>query len=399
MPTAHQPDGGYYRPSDFETATSWVHGLLPAPTPAPGPRAASPRAALDRVLVPCLTNQPCYVAFSGGRDSSGVLAAATVLARREGLPDPVPVTEVYPDVPESDESSWQETVIRHLGLRDWMRLEIREENDLLGEVARDSLSRRGLLWPPPLHIKTTLLGQLQGGTLVTGEGGDEVLGDRRVAALARAVRVPASVSSLGRARAAAIVLAPAMLRRQRIRRRLNGRDLQPWLRPHIREQHYGLLAQDLASEPLRASGSLRWLLRRRASVLTAGNYEQLAREHGMTLAQPLLDPPFVTAMADAVGGWGLRSRTEAMDLLFGHDLPAAVVARTSKAYFNRAYIGDATRQFARTWDGTGVDPELVDAQRLRQEWLSEFPSSISTLLLHSAWLGSAQPARTPGVAA
>ena len=85
---------------------------------------------------------------------------------------------------------------------------------------------------------------------------------------------------------------------------------------------------------------------------------------------------------------GYPSRTEAMRELFGDLLPDAILARRTKAYFNRAFMGAETRAFAETWDGSGLDPDVVDLEVLRGEWLSEFPSAISTPLLHAAWLAS-----------
>ena len=52
----------------------------------------APRAALDQAILSGLQRAPCVVSFSGGRDSSLVLAAAVDAARRHGLPLPVPVT-------------------------------------------------------------------------------------------------------------------------------------------------------------------------------------------------------------------------------------------------------------------------------------------------------------------
>ena len=74
--------GTYIRCEPFEVATGWTYGLLPD-VPMP-PEVVAPRQALDDVLRPALESGPCFVTFSGGRDSSAVLAAATDLARREG---------------------------------------------------------------------------------------------------------------------------------------------------------------------------------------------------------------------------------------------------------------------------------------------------------------------------
>jgi hypothetical protein len=45
-----------------------------------------------------------------------------------------------------------------------------------------------------------------------------------------------------------------------------------------------------------------------------------------------------------------------------------------------------TREFARTWDGTGVDTDLVDPVALRENWLSPTPHAPSMTLLQQAWL-------------
>jgi asparagine synthase (glutamine-hydrolysing) len=78
-----------------------------------------------------------------------------------------------------------------------------------------------------------------------------------------------------------------------------------------------------------------------------------------------------------------------MHALFSDVLPRAVLGRTTKASFNHAHAGEATREFARTWDGTGVDEDLVDPEQLRSVWLSDEPTMATGVLLHSAWLAGA----------
>jgi hypothetical protein len=107
-------------------------GTLPAPTEPP----PTPRAALEEALLPLVTRPPCGVAFSGGRDSSLVLAIATRLARMHGVPDPVPITRRFPTVAAADETDWQELVVRHLGLREWERIEFHDELDIVGPLAQ-----------------------------------------------------------------------------------------------------------------------------------------------------------------------------------------------------------------------------------------------------------------------
>ena len=100
----------------------------------------------ERAILPALLRPPCLVSFSGGRDSAAVLATATALARREGLPVPIPATNVFSSDQDADESSWQETLVRHLGLSDWIRIEHTDELDLIGPYAKQVLTvtRAGL---------------------------------------------------------------------------------------------------------------------------------------------------------------------------------------------------------------------------------------------------------------
>jgi hypothetical protein len=102
-----------------------------------------PLAALEAAILPSLVRAPCLVSFSGGRDSSVVLAAATRVARRHGLDDPVPATIRAPAAPHADEAAWQERVVRHLGIDDWLRSDFGDELDAVGTIARAALRRHG----------------------------------------------------------------------------------------------------------------------------------------------------------------------------------------------------------------------------------------------------------------
>ncbi|HEV2369924.1 MAG TPA: hypothetical protein VGR90_08600, partial [Acidimicrobiales bacterium] len=92
-----------------------------------------PLSALESAILPALLRRPCVVAFSGGRDSSAVLAAAVNLARRLGLDEPVALSRSYPRAPAADETTWQEMLVRHLGLAEWVTVES-DDLDLLGPV-------------------------------------------------------------------------------------------------------------------------------------------------------------------------------------------------------------------------------------------------------------------------
>ena len=119
---------------------------------------------------------PCVIAFSGGRDSSALLAVAVDLARREQWPLPIPVTLRFSSA-ATEETAWQEVVLRHLGLDDWIRLQIGEELDLLGPLATRGLRRHGLLYPANAHVVVPMAEHAVGGHLLTGVGGDDVFGN------------------------------------------------------------------------------------------------------------------------------------------------------------------------------------------------------------------------------
>lgn len=138
-----------YRLYGLELASAVVLGRDPATDPlAPGAPAVTPRAALEGVLAEALQRPPCVIGFSGGRDSSGLLALALHVARARGLPAPVAATNVFPGDEASSEAEWQELVMRHVRAADWERLEFSDELDLIGPVARAALRQWG---PVPLQ--------------------------------------------------------------------------------------------------------------------------------------------------------------------------------------------------------------------------------------------------------
>ncbi|WP_156252159.1 asparagine synthase-related protein [Pseudactinotalea terrae] len=373
------------RSDPFEVATCWAHGFVPDQRRAP--TTTSPREALAGVIRPALLDGPCYVTFSGGRDSSAVLAAATALARAEGLADPVPVTRRYPHIPDTDENEWQELVVSHLGLRDWIRLDLTDdETDLLGPTAQASIRRHGVLFPPALHSHGVVYQHMRGGSMLTGEGGDEVLGARRVTPLTllRRRRTP----TLALLRRACDALLPRPLRAAAVRHELPVAELQSWLLPDAANRHSRMLAAAEATEPLRFSDAIAWVGRKRVWHTMDINQRIVASDYDVRAINPLIHPDFLAALARAGGFWGYNGRTSVMKALFADVLPPSVLTRGSKGAFNRAYSGRYTQAFAREWDGTGVDTSLVDVVALRSQWLSDTPTMSAAMLLHSAWLGT-----------
>jgi asparagine synthase (glutamine-hydrolysing) len=77
-----------------------------------------------------------------------------------------------------------------------------------------------------------------------------------------------------------------------------------------------------------------------------------------------------------------------MRKLFEDLLPVEILTRRSKARFDQVLWGPRTRTFARDWDGAGVDPTLVNHERLRAAWRAEKPLYGSWTVLQAAWLHS-----------
>ncbi|NNE11584.1 MAG: asparagine synthase [Ilumatobacter sp.] len=378
-------DAGYYRMSPLEVAWGFLPGVAGALPAAEGPP-LTPRAALEAAVLPALRREPCGVAFSGGRDSSLVLAVAVHVARQHGLHEPIPVTRVFPGVADADESDWQRLVIEHLGLRQWERIELHDEVDILGPLARRHLLEHGLVWPAALVSAGPLYERLQGGTLLDGEGGDEVLGieAHRLAWIA-SLRLHPRPLRWWRIKAALSSLAPAPLRTPLLRRRQADHP-RPWLRPPAAAALDEQIVRDLVETPLSFAASVRMAPMRRSQFFGDQSRRAHAHGYGVELESPLLRPEFVHAIARFGGLTGPGDRTAVLQRIAGDLLPDAVISRTTKASFNHAYIGRHSIEFAQRWDGSGVDPEIVDVEQLRRAWLGTQPPAPTGPLLQQAWL-------------
>jgi asparagine synthase (glutamine-hydrolysing) len=296
------------------------------------------------------------------------------------------VTEVYAAAPDDEEAACQEQVVRHLGLSEWVRIDA-IDGDLLAEPSTASLRRYGLLWPPLAHAQASLFAAAAGGTLITGQGGDEVLGPRRMSHVRHALARP----SVRGVRRAALALAPRRARAAVARRRSEHAALLPWLTPDALAEATRRTVEDDVGEPLGWAASLRWHVRRRFMKETSASLRMLAREQGAALLEPFLEDVFVDALARSEGAWAAPAREELMRRLAAGVLPEAVLTRRSKAVFDHAYFAAASRAFVSRWSGAGIDPDLVDEGRLRQEWAKPSPSALSFLLLQQAWLAEAAP--------
>lgn len=385
---------GHLKPNRYELATGLVPGADPAVGPLPSAKqGGDARAALEQAVLGPLRRPPCVVSFSGGLDSSAVLAVAVLVARREGLPLPVPVTLRFPAAEGADETGWQEQVVHHLGLHDWERISLTHELDFLGPIASDVLCRHGLLWPANAYFHVPMLRRATGGSLLTGVDGDVLFGGWRWARLANRPPAPERLRQhaayLAQATVAAAPPRPRLLAgRARIRR-------PTWVRPSAWPEVAGFLASRWELEPRRWDVRVAWWWRRRYLSYGRWSLSLLANDAKVDLVHPLLDPGFLASLAREGGQRGFASRGDAMRALFSDVLPPALLSRRSKAYFDRALWGPHSREFISQWRGAGVDASLVDPALLGAEWSKSMPHLGTACLLQSAWLETAGRRTSP----
>jgi asparagine synthetase B (glutamine-hydrolysing) len=345
-----------------------------------------PGAALDDVIRPALERPPCLVSFSGGRDSSAVLAAATDLARREGLRVPVPATIVV-RTKEADESSWQERVVRHLGLQDWVKIEIRDELDLVGPIASNVLRRHGLLWPCNVHFHAPLIAEATGGSLLTGIGGDELFS-----------AAPTRVSLLFAGRARPQLRDPLRIgfafAPHRLRARVYARRLPmafPWLRRQAQRRLTADWGAQAAAEPRSWREQIHWWRRLRAFKVGMRSLQRLAGAADVHITHPLAAPEFAAALTQAATELGPENRIAAMKLAFGELLPSSVLERPTKAQFDAVFWNRHSRAFVADRSADCFPREvtdLLDLGVLQSLWSSRTPPPQTFTLLQAAWLAS-----------
>ena len=345
--------------------------------------AAAPIETLERAVLPALRRPPCLVSFSGGRDSSAVLALATQVARREGLPLPIPATHRFPTAPDSDETEWQERVVEALGLDDWAKLEHEDDLDCIGPIAKDVLTRHGLLWPFNAHFHAPLFRLARGGSLLTGIGGDEVFSPSSWARASHVLNARVRPEPRDALRVG-FLLSPAALRRRVLRGRLPVS--YPWLRPAAARAFAEAWADQSASEPYGWGGHARWVRRLRYLRIGLASLDALAADDDVQLVHPLLDRALTQSLIALPRRRRFHDRTTGMKIVFGTLLPTEVFARSTKASFDAAFWNHHSRAFAESWDGSGIDGELVDAEALQREWTSDAPDPRSFTLVQSAWL-------------
>ena len=331
------------------------------------------------------------MSFSGGRDSSLILAVACDVARREGLPLPAAVTLRHPS-PGTDETKFQEAVIRHLGVEDWVTVDVGDSMDVLGDTATGVLGATGVQAPPNAYLHLPLARAIAPGTLLTGVGGDELLGTaaaRLAQVLAGRVRpAPRDLLSAG------LALAPSSLRRRRETRWLP--PFAPWLTPAARADVRRHLAAERARHRVRWDVAARQWARSRTTRLGVEGLRAVGKLVDVDVVSPLTEPQVVDAFAREMGVAGPVDRTNAMRHLAGDLLPEVVLDRRSKAVFDGVVWGPAFRAFATRWSGDLLAPAvaaLVDADELSRWVTASRPPYHCTMLVQHAWLREQSSAR------
>ena len=358
--------------------------------------ARTPKEAIDEVLAEALGRTPCLVSFSGGRDSSALLASAVQVARREGLDLPIPATLVFPRSEESNEDEWQKIVLDHLGITEWERFEIHEEFDAVGPVATDALLRHGLLWPFNTHFHAPIIERAAGGTVVTGFGGDE-LGRSLQAARAEQILSSRKLNRRSDLLVVGLAVSPRPVRAVVHRRRARA-DMGevPWLTEEGQRQLVRAHGASEASVPLGWEAKLRrWIWPGRYFRRCVQSLDALGSAQDVDVVHPFVDRRVLDALGRAGGFRGLGSRTELMRDVFGEVLPVEIIERSTKGSFTGPLWTDTSMRFARAWSGEGVDRDLVDPDALRRHWAGDVRNLVSTTLLQSAWLHDHGGVRPP----
>lgn len=349
-----------------------------------------PREALYAALVPALAKAPCVVSFSGGRDSSAILAMACHVARAEGLELPVPMTLRFPSS-RSHEDEWQTSVIDHLGLQSWERQDLTDELNVLGPAATSILTGFGPYLPSNLHFFSPVMEAAAGGSMLTGVGGDEIFSrwstKRDVVRRARCAPTRRNLLDL------ALAFSPPVARRAILRwhRPIRMR----WLRPAAADELTRRWALRQSVHQRTYQDGLDAFVGSRGQELQEQCLATAGQASDVLVLNPFLDRGFLSSVARHLPPSGFTSRTAAMSGLVGDLLPAASVHRSTKAVFTEVLWGAACRDFALGWEGAGVDTDLVDPDVLKEIWRAPMPPWRSMTLLQQAWLFEWRSKRFP----
>ena len=306
-------------------------------------RRRAPRSSARSVEA--LQRAPCLVSFSGGRDSSAVLAVAATVARREGLAaagarSPTGSRRRA----DTDESPWQEQVVapsraRRLGSGSRSPA----SSTASGRSPVTSCAGTGCYGrsTPTSTCRSSM--RPPGGTVMSGIGGDEAFSPsswaRQIAVLTRAD--PASSRAI--VLRVGLALSPAPLKAAYIRRRLPA-VLRMAATRGARARAQAWVAADLAREPVRWRTRYRHLAG--SAVIQAGlaSLDVLAQRRGGRRRPPVQR----CALPGRDGGAARRPQATLADRGAGVTgrrtrCPSALVRRSTKASFGEVFWGEQGR--------------------------------------------------------
>jgi asparagine synthetase B (glutamine-hydrolysing) len=332
-----------------------------------------------------LLHRPAFVLFSGGVDSSFLLALATQLARRHGLEEPTAITYRYPNEHTRPDEQYQDALAESIGLRNWVVIE-RESAEVIGPDAERVIRILGDL-PGVATISAHMAAidvarQRPGSVIITGEGGDTTFSFQ-----------PASIPAALAQSAWRNVRRPRVFA-QHVRRSLPF--VAPKVRPASLLEWYPFLTADGLAEIHRRKllpprrrplGRLRAIdmNQQRGYVLDGiASFDSLAAHHGIGYLHPLREDAFVTALVRTTPRRAFTGRNELLEHLWPGVLTDVVRNRPGKAHFTEVYFGEACREFARRWDGRSLASPYIDNERLRDCWLGDTPFP-GAHLLQAAW--------------
>lgn len=348
------------------------------------PRASSPDDACERVWSDSFGRGPCYIPFSGGRESSMWLATASRYARRHGHDDPIPLTLRHPGLASAPELDVQDRVVSHLGLADWQRVEA-DDLDLVGSVARETLALTGPLWPPNAYLMTPLVEAARDGVFVFVTGLSDFFSWWRWAPLVGLLDGTRRRPSKRDLALIGAALMPASLRARGARRRGTPPPM-PWLQAEAERDALALLRLRQADVPLRFDRAMAAQVTHRCFDGASGSLRALGESLETTVDQPLRRSGVVESLAGSGGPRGFRSLKAMLVAMCGELLPAELLTARPGPDLNPVFFGDASREFATEWTGAGLDGSVVDVEALRRHWLGDRPDPRSACLLQYAWL-------------
>jgi hypothetical protein len=347
------------------------------------PSAGSLGEAVERVFAGCFEQGRCYLPFSGGRESTMLLAVAASYARRHGHMDPVPVTLRFADPALAGQRRVQEQVIAHLALNDWESVDVDGQLDLVGPVARRILLRTGPMWPANAHMMVPLIEAAHDGVFVLVTGLMDFFAFWRWAPLA------AVVAGQRRPRLDDLTLLAGTLMPLSLRARYLSRRMGPpptWLRPAAEHRARALMARRQADVPVRFDHALMEQTTHRCFESATSAFQAIGEAVGTMIVQPLRRDDVVAAIAGAGGRRGFGDQRAMLERLCERLVPRELMIPRPVPSLTATFFADATRQFAAGWDGAGLDESIVDPEALRRTWLSDRPDTRTGCLLQYAWL-------------